>query len=352
MQDEKKDMKQSSEAAEFDLKTPDIITADTPSLAQLHEERKNSRRIQRFSSEFKQPEDDMKPLPLRTSAQQVMVFNLTHRNQRPKCPRPGFRILGIFPDIGTGEAFIHDNYRDSKETVFWANLFQLIPVMASTQRQSDLVACLAHVKELTGLHERVLAKANDDFEANIVNQRTGKVGLSAKARRDNLKKTRDKSSRMKLLKAKFAADTKSMPKSATHVAGSATISNQSHAVIVTLPDIRRSALVGAMELEPLFAVLFVGSVETCEHYSKFTASKALKGCSIDIVDMYSWLFPEDVNPDDIGKEVFGGAKLDLIMKTKRKTEALVEEYEATHKAQVVTINAEGDLKRQDSKTKK
>ena len=105
------------------------------------------------------------------------------------------------------------------------------------------------------------------------------------------------------------------------------IINQSFAVIITLSDIRKVVKAGKAVPEPCIAILDVfESEESAIKYSKSTASKSYPKCDIDIVDMYSWHFPENINPDKI-KELYAHKRLDEVMNTRKQNNEIAQDFE-------------------------
>lgn len=327
--------------AETDVRHPVVEKVSD----QLPEEDPTVRRVQRFTGEFEVPAD-VTPLPLRSANQQQVLFNLCHLRQRPRSKYPGFRILGCFPSVNEAASFANEHYPPGVETVFAAPVHQLIPICSSDEHQGDEVYCRDHVSRLIDLHTEDVKKRHEDFEKTLTEQGTGSVGNSIEARRKQASNARRHNGRVRALEAKFDVDCEQCPTTSGTLSGNHTIAGQQYAVIVFLPDIRRRALQGNEDLQPMFAVLFVGTEKDCETYAKYTANPAYKDCVIDIVSMYAWCFPEHIESDKIGSEAYGNQKLNNIMQARKQNMTKLEEYsnliEENKEQMVVELN-EGDL---------
>ena len=328
------------------------IPEETPTLDELAETNVTSRRIQRYTSDFEVPEN-VTPLPLKQNSQGVFLFNICHKGQRPKSLYPGFRVLGVFPDMTTAADFCNTHYPDSGETVFASPLHQLIPICDTDTHQGDEVYCRELVNTIVDLHTEEIKSREKEFEENISDQKTGEIGDSIEAKRKKTSKEREKNSRVKAVESKFKDTVKDMRKATQQVTGDKTIANQKFLVIVTLLDIQRAALRGNKELQPTFAVVYAGSDEkTCEIYAKYTATKAYKDCTVDVVPMYEWLFPENVDEEELGKEAYGNDKLNQIMDARKQNNRKIETYKEWFKkskeveqSMTVELDPVGDMPR-------
>ena len=105
------------------------------------------------------------------------------------------------------------------------------------------------------------------------------------------------------------------------------VMSQKYAVVIVMRDLRESVLTCVFPPEPLFAVLDVfDNIEDAEFYSRFTATKQYPWCSIDIVDMYQRLFPENKNVEQV-REVYADEGLDDIMAGRKDSMNNASKYE-------------------------
>ena len=141
------------------------LEADDKNLDELKDE---SRRIQRFSSDFVVP-DDVTPLPLKSKGQQVFLFNVCHKNHRPKCKEPGFRLLGVFQNTESAADFCNTHYSFSKETLLVSPMHQLIPICSNIENQNDKVYCEEHIQKIMSCHSDEINAREKDFEENVRN---------------------------------------------------------------------------------------------------------------------------------------------------------------------------------------
>ena len=324
-----------------------VLSEKAPSLDT--EARRHQRRVERLSNVFEVP-DDVTPFPLRSDNQKHVLFNLCHRNQRPKAKYPGFRLLGGFPTLNAAATFANEHYPPGTDSVFATTFHQLLPICNSDAHQGDEVYCRELVTELIDLHTHEAKQRHAEFEHNLDGQSTGKAGDALETRRRAAKVERDQNAHLRELDAQFDEVSARSPASHLTISGSSTVANQRYAVIVYLPDIRPRAMKGASDLQPLIAVLFMADTEKeCAIYAKYTASPAYKDCAIDVVSMYSWCFPENVDPDDLPSEVYGNDKLNTIMNARKQNNQRIEEYEQlmetnpAAKEKMVVELASGDL---------
>ena len=299
----------------------EYLGPDTPPIESL------PRRIQTFDTEFKVP-DDITPYPLRTPAQQFVLLNIAHKNHRPTHEQPAFRIIGAFATREEVAAYVAEHYPNPKESIFACPVHQLIPLCKSHGKQLDGEYCQRTIDDIIALHENLLKTKNEDFKQSIANQQIGTIGSSLTAAREKARKHRENSSHVKLVSEKFKSRTAGFQPVGIAMPNSKCIAKQQFAVVIVLQDIRTKPLHGEAELEPLIAVLFVaGAKEDASAYSRYTASKVYKDCTIDVVDMYQWLFPESIEADTIQAEEYGNQELNGIMQARNANKSQMSEYE-------------------------
>jgi hypothetical protein len=261
-----------------------------------------------------------KALPKMNEAHAFILFNLTHRQQRPQSPFPGFRLLGAFPSQETMKAFIAKHYTDKEDCSLWVTpSHHLTPICTSTEKQTNMLHCQQQVQQLVQLYEKSAKDAEQQFTEAVEQQ---KVPEEKKE-----KSLWNRSREAETCEANQAPpEMVQLPKTSL-LAQDVAVLNQRFAVVIVLRDLRDSVLVRTFDPEPAFAVLDVfEKEEDASFYAQYTATESYPLCSIDVVDMYEWLFPENIKSDEI-KEVYADKTLDDIMAGRKDTMANAAEYE-------------------------
>lgn len=267
------------------------------------------RRIVDSKSEFSPP-PAISVLPLQDENQKFFLMNITHHGHRPRSKYPGFRVMGAFPTIENLTSHVQQFFAQSDCSQFATAAHQLMCICTSTERQQDLEYNRCKIDKLVKLHDEEAAARERDFAQNVAERKTGSVGLSryAKKTTEPSDTTFDESSVAGLKQTSSA------------LSASACIAKQNFAVIIVLLDIE------SVPKEPLVAVLSVfPTEEEAATYAKYTASKQYPKCNIDVVDMYSWCFPENIDTDKI-KEVYANDQLDTIMTARKENILQAERY--------------------------
>ena len=108
----------------------------------------------------------------------------------------------------------------------------------------------------------------------------------------------------------------------------AKIAGQSFAAIIVLSDIRKSVTKGKAKPEPCIAILDVfGDEDAARNYAQHTASKTYPKCDIDVVELYQWHFPENIDPDKV-KDIYGHKRLNEIMTARKENQDLANDFES------------------------
>lgn len=276
------------------------------------------RRLVRSHAEFVLPAG-ASPMPLTNPNHAVILVNITHKQQRPRFDCPGFRILGAFPDQPTLLKHVNKYYADSECSLWLTGQHEFFVCSSSTERQQDGTFNAAHLTSLRDFHQRLHSQS--DFNSTVATASSGETGKSLYARTKQYHKKQQESSAT----ANTASEAKRETTSPLSAAG--LLASQQKAVIVTLLDLRDAVLEGEAEPEPAISVLGVfANKEDATFYSQFTAHKQYPMHQIDVVDMYEWLFPHDVNPDDI-PEVYADPQLKDIMNGRKESMRDATRYE-------------------------
>lgn len=106
----------------------------------------------------------------------------------------------------------------------------------------------------------------------------------------------------------------------------ATVINQRFVVVSIMLDIRKAVIEGHKESEPGLVFLAAFNNRTdAEDYATNTARPAFPKAGLDVVDMYQWLFPENIDPDEL-KEEYTNPELNEIMQGRKDEIRDVADY--------------------------
>jgi RNAse (barnase) inhibitor barstar len=268
-------------------------------------------------AKFELPEGK-KALPLHNEEHAVVLFHLAHQKHRPQHNFPGFRLLGAFPNVPLMREFISRHYDTERDACsLWCSAtHQLVPITISTSNQKNDDYCRRQVQTVLKLYEQAQKDADTEFKCKLDNKAPEEKHSSVYARQRASAQVERKPS----------AEMLQLPKTSV-LSQSVAIMGQKFAVVIVLRDIREAVLANISQPEPLFCCLDVfENLEDATFYAKYTASAQYPSNSIDIMDMYQWVFPENVDPDEI-KEVYANKKLDDIMAGRKDTTRNAKKYE-------------------------
>ncbi len=281
-------------------------------------EKREGRHITRESSAFTPPEG-LVPPPL-LSDHHFFLYNLAHEHQIPASDKPAIRLLGAFQTEEDAREMVPEN---PSVSYFISPTHKFVPILSSVDASAqDTIA------DISELHGQLIAQNDKDFEDMIENQRQGKAGNSVKT-------IRQQSERTRIARKVETSHMKSCPQ----ITGDRCIAGQNVAVITVLQDIRPSSLRGEQPLEPLIAVLYVApTVEEATNYAKYTAAKHYPRNVMFVVDMYKWLFPEDVNLEEIANVEYSNETLSEIVNKARARKAQIRDMEKENPECVITVD--------------
>ena len=271
-----------------------------------------ARRIERMKSSYIIPEG-VSPPPL-VGNQHFVLYNVAHEGQIPFCAKPGIRLMGVFESEEEARSMLPAG---TDVSYFVSPTHKFVPLMSNNETDAE-----ATIAAIIQLHEGLIHANNRDFDEMLSEQRPGVAGKSAATIRKESQRTR----------APRPAPPEDKPSKACPPAnGSQCLAGQSVAVITILHDIRPNSLSGEKALEPLIAVLHAtDTVERATQYAKYTATKQYPHNDFFVVDMYKWLFPEDVDLNNLATEEFSNDKIDAIFKKRRADASKIAELSVTH----------------------
>lgn len=296
--------------------------------------------------------DDMLPPAVGTNLDELeskygykwVLINKAHRFLNIRRDRPAFRILGFFRDDESIMEYVH-NLKRMKYLEMMGDIHKL-PMMKYTviaknkERERDAEYIMRKVEIVKNHHFEHDRKADAEFQENLCKGKTGEMGKSLhkqkqaaqNATQNATQKTTKKktSSRTKALEYADKKDLTMMEKMERSVASVprlAELRNQRYAVVVTLQDFSKEVLKGHDDPEPL--VMFVDAFENEDEARKYmdeVLQDYIVNVHMDVVDMYEWLFPEDINPDQI-TEHYRHEELNRIMQERKNQKRELTKFE-------------------------
>ena len=263
-------------------------------------------------------------LPFDDTEQQVVLLNITHRQQIPKSKIPGFRVCGAFKDLEKLKRHALNSGGPAAyggSNLIKADVHKKFLICSSLEKQQNASYVLGKIEELAKKYTQTLKFHADEFKENKENRQQGKTGLSQS------EKVKKISSRKQLLDKKFEDD-KEKGTETGEVSRVAEVRNQSVAVVTIMSDTTATVLNGAEDPEPI--VIVWGCFENeaqAKHYIYNTASKFVKDVMLDVVNMYEWVFPTEIEKrvDELTEE-FRNPSLNKVMNSRKAQKKSVMSY--------------------------
>lgn len=283
-----------------------------------------------------------------------VLFNIAHRAQVPKSTRPAFRILGFFPTME--ELTQHVKSCGVSDCHMWSSPVPgHITLCTSTEKQLDAQTQYSKKKaeEMVQRYMDDKKRRDEEFKINREKKMSGKQGLSMDKVRELNKQRREErrkkttSSRTKVLEKKNTMltntntnnnssnsnidETKQRTTNVQDLPASAQRRKQEFAVVTILKDITTKTLKNLQEPEPVICFWRAfPTFESAKEWMTGTAARYIRYLTMDIVDMYEWLHPEDVNADLL-EEGYRDPDQQNIMKRKKIEKDKVLDFEKWNK---------------------
>lgn len=269
---------------------------------------------------------------IKESDPKVFLANIIHRGTRPRSMVPAVRFIGAFQTAEQALNFarteVYPKYPHCDIRLGFFN--EWIPILASNDKLNDKEFTDAKVKTLLGQYFDMLKKHQDEFLQNIQEKKTGKTGQSSQAKRDKAHK-KEQSTRKKALEAQAKAEAASDPSKLAEAfvppyPQSLMIPGQTHMAVAFVLDEDPAVIKGRKDSEPMFMALRVYDDEgKGKEDVKEDLSLQIREFSIDVVDMYQFLYPDSVNQTEIDTE-YRDPELNKIMKAKREEPKNVQKF--------------------------
>jgi hypothetical protein len=275
-----------------------------------------------------------------------VLINKAHRFLNIQHDRPAFRILGFFRDDESIMEYVIQlkrmQYLDHLGDIHKLPLMKYTVIAKNKERERDAEYTLRKVEQIKNLHFEHDRKANEEFQDNLTKGKIGDMGKSLYKQKK--KKTTTRSKALEHAKKNMTM-TEKMEQSVASVPRFAELRNQRYAVIVSLQDFTRGVMKGIDDPEPL--VMFIDAFENedeAKRYIEECLQDYIVNVHLDVVDMYEWLFPEDINPDQI-TECYRHEELNRIMQERKNQKRELQRFEKKmqHQEKSVPVTEVTDL---------
>lgn len=265
------------------------------------------------------------------------LVNIANLHQRPCCKRPAFRILGFFETQEKGIEFVQKN-KDKYDDVgcYIVPTHGYMPICESVERQNSIQYVERHVKKLRdrfyqkrNIHKKEFKKRKEDGQeqsTSKVSEKENNTYATRRRKRNKQRLERVKKRALKTVQARKQLELRekyfnqNLKKVSKDLPREAEKKRQNFAVVCCIQDDK------ILVKEPLIMIL--GGFETREQgefYATHIVSKYILELHAYVVDMYEWLYPEDIDQSNI-KEVYRTKELDRVMKQQKANPTEVDEY--------------------------
>lgn len=263
--------------------------------------------------------------------QNYALINLAHLSLRPKSESPAFRILGVFNTI---EELKEYGLRIRQQVPIDIRCISLhdwtiIPVFDYDDESRERL--VQKLQQILQNHYKEQREANVDYSSNKNEKTIGKTHQSLEKKIENAQKKLEKSKKKvnvnAVLKAKVRQEvsTGGLKKLGPYPSNFC-IANQSFAVISILRDNTSERIEGSKSPEPLFRISGVFATESqAESFIKDEISFIDRLYHYDVVNMYEWLYIEDVNFDQVKTE-YRETELNNIMEQRKSEQKRVTKF--------------------------
>lgn len=303
------------------------------------------------STSVTEPEEQHRFASFLDPDQQWVVVNLAHRGQRPKKERPAIRILGFFAQREEAIDYIQQATSFLSGCNLWLfPVSKYITICQTMERQQHATYGPTKAELLLNKYMEDKKRRDAEFAANRTNKQQGKQGLSFdRLRKENRLKRESKrtSTRRSALKRKAELQkTQVLPtntpqdqmeRGVREVPGHLLRRKQDFVVVSILKDVSKHVLSQEQDPEPvlIFWRAFP-SYAIAKAWTKTMGARHVTNVSLDIVDAYEWLFPEDVDMEHVD-EGYRNSEQDKVMRQRKIEKDKVLDFESWHKAEGKTM---------------
>ena len=265
--------------------------------------------------------DDIAPgLDENVAKRPVVLYNVSHTKRSPVArdpEKPAIRLLGVFRDSGEAVAQAAEMNRKLDSVDYW-----ITPlgewIMLHVDREEDPVSVSGRI---TDRLKRTAEKRQRDFDqlrAARDKQLPSHTGYhkAERTKRNDEKKAKEC---LKNKQVEGGTNTRDMTQKFIR-------NNQRYAVVSVVPDTQRSVRLKMKAPEPLVRVYGVyAGKKTAKDFIKNELSAHIGDYDLDIVDMYEWLHPHNVNAEDIVEE-FRDPEINNIMQHAKEEKRTAKDF--------------------------
>ncbi|MDE2590650.1 MAG: hypothetical protein KGL95_13410, partial [Patescibacteria group bacterium] len=209
--------------------------------------------------------------------QQFIHVNICSKDVPPKADQPGIRLCGAWPTA----QHVHDRVIQLK------NMDNSTHLCWPSQKWRLLVSSIDHLnpeyvkqkkKQLLKKYKCLRDQANKIFQTKDID---AEITIEHKEPADDTSINTERQTAVQSTIMQFSSELR--------------LAEQRYAAVIFVPDLISGT-------EPLFRFLKAfASLEECETYATLTSKYVLPQYNIDVVDMYEWLWPTLVDPNDLNE---------------------------------------------------
>ena len=245
----------------------------------------------------------------------VVLYNVAHVGRSPTCKdpqNPALRILGVF--AGGQEAAEHALILSRK----FENLDYWITPLGEW--------LMMHVERMTEqevLSERIQLRLSKHLKRR---ERDFKQIEAARDKKIQSKTSYQKNERANRILENSPAGETSRENSVGEFSAKYMRINQRFAVISMLADTEQAVRLKRRPAEPLFRIYATfPSKKTATAYIKEELSVHVGNYDLDVVDMYEWLYPQAIDPDEIVEE-YRNPEINSIMQHAKEEKKTTKQF--------------------------
>jgi len=261
--------------------------------------------------------DDIVPgLDADISKRPVLLYNVSHVQRSPVArdpEKPAIRLLGVFQDGADAIAQAELMSRKVDPVDYWVTpLGEWMMLHADRAESAETVS--------TRIAERLA-------RTEVKRQRDFEQLRAARDKKIQSHTSYHKTERTKRHEDKTPVRLNTDPgTNAKELSQRFMRNNQRYAVVSVVPDTGRAVRLRKKVPEPLFRVygVFAGK-KAAKEYVKTELSAHVGDYDLDVVDMYEWLHPQNLNPEDIVEE-FRDPEINNIMQHAKDEQRTAKDF--------------------------
>jgi hypothetical protein len=267
----------------------------------------------------------------------MCIFNLAHRGQRPKKDMPAFRFLGLRGTREEIQSHVQNHVEPTMKdcAIHMAQARKWVLICKTFERQQDGHYVMEKLEKMLQIYLQDDERRKKEFETVVQNQERTKQGQSLYKKREKARKFGRHGKINSRLKALHQHDQQvehqlahnDQIRTVSDVHRDALLRKQEYIVASVLPDYTPEVLNGTEDPEP--AVCFwraFPDYDSAHEWVTTVGARYVRKFPLDIYDAYEWIFPENVNLDEIN-EGYRHPEQNNMMNQKKREKARVMEFE-------------------------